>query len=109
MKPLETRKQLLLAESALNRTQMVQELDAMKASINALTTRVKSMGSIASGAALLATTFIAFRRGKPGESHRGGMPWLLMLRKGAGLISSLWPAFGFKKPHHRNNQPASHS
>ena len=110
MNALETRKQLLIAESALNRAQMVQELNAMKLSVGALTTRVKSFGSFASGAALLVTTLVALRRGKAIHSHgHGAHSWLHLLRKGAGLVTSLWPAFRSKKRHHANNQPASHA
>ena len=105
MKPLETRKRLLIAESELNRAQLVQELDAMTVSVRTLTHRVKSYGSIASGAVLLVTALAALRRGKVHTHLKSS--WLQMIRKGAGLVFTLWPAFR-KKHEHKNTDPASH-
>jgi hypothetical protein len=92
MNPLESRKQLLLAESELNRAQMVEDLTALKSDVNALVDHVKSFKSIASSAAVLVSGLADFQREKPangdGKSH-----WLRRLIKGAGLISKLWLAF----------------
>jgi hypothetical protein len=44
MNPLESRKRLLIAESELNRTQLVQEWVALAAGVRTLTGRVKSFG-----------------------------------------------------------------
>ena len=106
MNPLETRKRLLVAESELNRAQLVRELDAMTVGVRTLTHRVKSFGSIASTAALLVTTFAALRRGKVGIASLKPS-WFQMIRKGAGLVSTLWPAFRAKKHEHKNGQPIS--
>jgi hypothetical protein len=92
MNPLESRKQLLIAESELNRDQAVGELAALAAGVRTLTDRAKSFGSIASAAAVLMAGLAAFRRGKSGDA--GAKPsWLRTIRKSAGLISTVWLAF----------------
>ena len=92
MNPLESRKQLLLAESELNRAQLVGDMAALRADVRALTDRAKSFGSIASSAAVLVAGLAAFRRGK--SAAAGAKPsWLQTILKGAGLISTLWLAF----------------
>jgi hypothetical protein len=92
MNPLQSRKQLLLAESELNRALMAADLAVLKADLCALRNRAKSLSSIASAAAALMTCVAAFQRGKPAE---GGAKrsWLQVLLKGAGLISTLWLAW----------------
>ena len=98
VKALESRKQLLIAESELNRAQLVEEMAGLKADVHALAGRAKSIGLIASSATALLVGLAAFRRKKPppaGEK-RG---WLQTVLKGAGLISSLWLAF---RPQARN-------
>ena len=92
LNPLASRKQLLIAESELNRAQMVAEIGALAADVRALTHRAKTFGSIASGAALLIAGISAFRRGK--SVFTGSKPsWLQTILKGASTISSLWLAF----------------
>ena len=97
LSPLESQKRLLIAESELNRAQMVQDLNALKSDVNALVDRVKSFGSIGSSVATLVSGLAAFQLGKPangdGKSH-----WLRRIMRGAGLVSTLWRAF---RPKHR--------
>ncbi len=57
--PLETRKQLLLIESELNRVQLVNELRDLKTEINHVREQFHAIGSLASSATKLATTFSA--------------------------------------------------
>jgi hypothetical protein len=90
--PLESRKQLLVAESELNRAQLAGEMSALMAGVRTLTDRAKSSGSIASSAAVLVAGLAAFRRGKPVNAE-AKPSWLQTLLKGAGLISTLWLAF----------------
>jgi hypothetical protein len=93
--PLESQRQLLVAESELNRAQLVQEWAAMTAGVRTLTGRVKSFGSIASAAALLVAGLAAFRRGKRVDA--GVKPsWLQTILKGAGMVSALWLALRAK-------------
>jgi hypothetical protein len=92
LSPLESRKRLLLAESELNRAQLVEDLGALRSEVDELVDRVKSFNSIVSSAATLVSGLAAFRREKStdgdGKSH-----WLRKLIKGAGLISRIWLAF----------------
>ena len=106
MNPLESRKRLLVAESELNRDQLIQEWVVMTGAIRTLTDRIKSYGSIASAAALLVACLAALRRGKVGSTD-AKPTWLQMIRKGAGLVSSFWPAFRAKSHDHVKNQPIS--
>ena len=90
--PLEMRKQLLLAESELNRTQFVQELQTVADGVRSLADRGKSFGLILSSTAMLVGFMAAFRRRKHVES--GAKPSRLQsILNGAGLISKLWTAF----------------
>jgi hypothetical protein len=92
MNPLQSRKQLLLAESELNRAQLVVDMTALTADIRALTSRARSIGLIASSAAALVAGLAAFRRKKPCPADEKPS-WLQTILKGAGLVSTLWLAF----------------
>jgi hypothetical protein len=90
--PLQSRKQLLLAESELNRAQLAGDMAVLTAAIRTFTDRAKSFGSIASSAAVLVAGLAAYKRGKTAAD--GAKPsWLRTILKGAGLISTLWLAF----------------
>jgi hypothetical protein len=89
--PLELRKKLLLAESEINRAQLVQELQTVAHGVRSLADRAKSFGWIISSTAVLAGALAAFRRTKPVETAKpSGFQSIL---NGAGLISKLWMAF----------------
>jgi len=92
LNPLESRKQLLIAESELNRAQLVGDVAALTADVRTFTDRAKSFGSIVSSAATLVAGLAAFRRGQP-VAPDATSSWLQTLSKGAGLVSSLWLAF----------------
>jgi len=92
MNPIESRKQLLIAESELNRVQLMEEWHAMTEGVHTFGTRVKSVSALASAAALLVTGVSAFRRSKAMPSN--GKPALFQtLLKGAQLAGSIWLAF----------------
>jgi len=92
MNPLQSRKQLLLAESELNRAQLAGDMAALTADVRALTGRAKTIGLIASSATALLVGLAAFRRKK--SAPAAGKPsWLPTILEGAGLVSSLWLAF----------------
>ena len=96
MNSLKTRKQLLIAESELNRAQLVQEWQTMADGVRSVTDRAKSFGSIASIAAVLVAGLAAIRRSKfsrPGEKPA----WWQTLLKGWRLAGSLWSEF---RPRH---------
>jgi hypothetical protein len=92
LSPLELRKQLLIAESDLNRAQLVAETAALAAGVRSLNNRASSFGSIASSAAVLVTGLAALRNSRPADSD-GKSSWLQTILKGAGRISTLWLAF----------------
>lgn len=92
MNPLQSRKRILIAESELNRAQLVAELAALTADVRALADRAKSFGSIASSAAVLVAGLAAFRSGQPVDAA-AKPSWARRFLKGAGLISTLWLAF----------------
>jgi hypothetical protein len=92
LNPIESRKQLLLAESELNRAQMMERIAALSADVRAIGNRAQSFDSIASSAAVLVSGLSAFRRGKPADTD-AKPSWLRNILKGAGLLSNLWLAF----------------
>ena len=89
--PLESRKQLLIAESELNREQLVEEWQAMGLGVRALGARVKSVSSLASAAALLAAGASVFRRGRS-LPNGAKSSWLRTALKGAQVAGSIWLA-----------------
>lgn len=102
MSPLQSRKQLLIAESELNREQLVEELAALTTGIRTVAGRAKSFGSIASAATVLVTGLAAFRRTK--SVLAAAKPsWLQAALKGAGMVSTLWMAFRSRR-RHQNDQ-----
>jgi hypothetical protein len=93
--PLESRKQLLLVESELNRVQLVNELHELKHEIRHLKEQVETVGAIASSAVKLATTFSAIGSA---FTHRGSeekkkSSWVSALMNGARAGASIWSAF----------------
>ena len=100
MNPLDSRKQMLIAESELNRAQLVQEWQTMADGVHTLTDRAKSFGSIASSAAVLVTGLAAFRRCKSAATDVKPS-WPQTILKGASLISNLWLAF--RSPRREQN------
>jgi hypothetical protein len=92
MNALQSRKQLLVAESEINRAQLVGDLAAVKAGVCSIRHRAKSFGSIAVSATALVAVLACLRKGKPAEA--GAKPGLLQtILKGAGLVSTLWAVF----------------
>ena len=92
LNPLESRKQLLIAESELNRAQLVQEWQAMGDGVRSLADRAGTISSIASTAASLIAGLASFRHKKSAPADEKPS-WLQTLFKGTGLISTVWQAF----------------
>jgi hypothetical protein len=92
MSPLELRKRLLIAESDLNRAQLVEEWQAMAGNVHALKERARTVGSLARATASLVSGLMFFRR--PSSAHPGGkLSWWQTLLKGAQLVGLLWVEF----------------
>lgn len=89
MNALALRKQLLMAESDLNRVQLVQEWQTMTGEVHALADQARTIGSLTSAAALLVAG-LASIRSKKNTSADEKPSWLQTIFKGAGLISTFW-------------------
>jgi hypothetical protein len=89
---LQSRKQLLLAESELNRAQFKQDWQAARGELAVLTGQVRTIsGFVAIGTALLGVQ-AAWRRNKSAPPAGQKVSWLARLIKGAALVSTLWAA-----------------
>jgi hypothetical protein len=92
MNPLEARKQLLIAESELNRFQLVQEWRSMADDVRSIAHRARSIRALALAAASLISGLVYFR---PAKSAPAGekLSWWQTLVKAAQLAGSLWVEF----------------
>jgi hypothetical protein len=90
--PLQSRKQLLIAESELNRAQFVEEWESVAGGVHAAADRAKSFAAIASSAAVLVAALTAFRRRKPAPVE-AKPSWLRAILKAARLVTTVWLAF----------------
>ena len=107
MKALESRKQLLIAESELNRAQLIHELQTMAGEAHAMADRAKTIRSLASAAAALVCGLSSLRSPTASLGTEKTSWWQTLL-KGASLASSFWsefrsrgrgqPAFSQEKP-----------
>ena len=92
MNSLESRKHLLIAESELNRAQLVQEWHAMEDEARALVHQARTIRSFASAAATLVAGLVSCRRKDPAPAA-GKPSWGQTLVKVAGLVSTFWSDF----------------
>ena len=98
MKALDSRKQLLIVESELNRAQLVQEWQMVRAEAHALVEQAKTVRSIASAVATLVAGLSACRR-RAAAPAAEKPSWLKTILKGAGVVSTFWAEFrGHPKP-----------
>ena len=93
MNPLESRKQLLLAESELNRVQLAREWRTMADGVRSVADRARTVSSLAFAGASLVSGLVSFRQSKPAPAG-GKLSWWRTLLKGAQLAGSLWSEFG---------------
>jgi hypothetical protein len=92
LNPLESRKQLLIAESELNRAQLVQEWQTMADGVRSVADRARTISFLASAAASLIAGLAPFRRTR--SAPAGEKPsWWQTLLKGAQLAGLLWSEF----------------
>jgi len=92
MNSLASRKKLLIAESELNRAQLVQDWQMMTDEVHALTSQARTITSFASAAASLVTGLLSFRHKKSAPVDEKPS-WLKTVLKGAGQLSNFWQAF----------------
>lgn len=89
---LALRKEVLIAESELNHTQLMERWNAATEWRCTLSGGARMFGSVASATSLLASGVQAFRRKLKPQGGEGGA-WLQLVIKGAGLIAPLCGAF----------------
>jgi hypothetical protein len=92
MNPLASRKKLLVAESELNRAQLVQKWQTMADEVHALTRQARTFGLQASAAAVLVAGLASFRRKKSVPAAEK-TSWLQTVLKGGGLVATIWQTF----------------
>jgi len=92
LKALESRKQLLIAESELNRVHLIHEMTAMAGQVHAITNRAANIGFLSSTAAWLVAAFTTVRPEKP-MSPNGKSSWGQHIAKVAGIVSAFWSTF----------------
>jgi len=89
---LASRKQLLLAESELNRAQLVQEWQVMRAEVHSLADQARTIKSIASAVASLVAGLSSCRKKTSAPDDKKTSWWQTVL-KGAGAVGTLWSEF----------------
>ena len=94
--PLQSRKQLLIAESELNRAQLSEEWQTMAYRARDLAHRAKAITAWAPSAALLVAGLAAFRQSKVMAAEEKPS-WFQRGLRGAQLAYSIWLAF-HKRP-----------
>jgi len=91
MKPLAQQKQLLIAESELNRAQLAQDWRTLTAEVQSLASQVGTIRSLVSATATLVAGLAACRRKKSAPATEKPS-WLQTLLKGAGMLFNFWQA-----------------
>ena len=92
LSPLASRKQLLIAESELNRAQLVYELDSVTGEIRLLARQLGTVSSLVSATVTLLAGLMSHRPKRP-ERAPEPFSWWQVLVKGAGLVRSVWSTF----------------
>ena len=89
---LQTRKQLLLAESELNREQFKQDWQTARQELTVLAGQARTISSYAAIGTVLLGGLAVWRRIKSAPPAAPKVSWLDRLHKGASLVSSIWAA-----------------
>jgi hypothetical protein len=90
---LNSRKQLLIAESALNRAGLVQEWRMLEDDVHAFASRAGIISSFALAAASLVAGLASFRRKQSSAAVDEKPSWLRTGFKNMGTLYTLWRAF----------------
>lgn len=92
--PLESRKQLLILESELNRALLVKEMGELKGEIHKVALQARSMGSVINTAADLAGAFATLGHAVAPKNENGRpQSWLSTIINTVRAGASLWQAF----------------
>ncbi len=96
MNPLASRKQLLIAESELNRAQLAQDWQTLAGEANELARQAATLRSLASASAVLVSELVKLRQPAAKKTS-----WLQSILKVGQLAGSLWSEFRSPpKPSH---------
>ncbi len=97
MNPLASRKQLLIAESELNRAQLAQDWQTLAGEANELAQQTATLRFLASASVVLVSELVKLRQ--PAVKITS---WLESILKGVQLAGSLWSEFRSPpKPSHQ--------
>ena len=97
LNPLASRKQLLLAESELNRAQLAQEWRTMSGEVHSLTSQARTVTALASAAASLVSGLVSWRHKRSAPSAEKPS-WLQTALNGLGWFSKISRAFRPSEP-----------
>lgn len=92
MNPLQHQKELLIAESELNRAQLREDWSTMTDGVRHAGAGLQSVSSLGSVAALLVTAIASFRRTRAAATGAKSS-WIDTALNGAKFASSVWMAF----------------
>ncbi len=90
--PLAARKQLLIAESELNRTILAGDCEKLVAGVRIYVSHARSLGSIFNVAKFLSGAFLTFQASRPAP-QRKKQSWLSTIINGAARATNLWNSF----------------
>ena len=102
MNPLTSRKKLLIAESELNRAQLVQDWQNIEDEVHALTNQARTITSFATAAVSLVAGLVSFRRKNATPADKKPS-WLKKILNGAQFAGALWSEF--RSPPQPNQKP----
>jgi hypothetical protein len=92
--PLESRKQLLILESELNRVLLLNEARELKGEVHKVAELARGMGSVVSSAADVAGALSSLGHALAPKLENGGKPsWISTIVNTARAGASLWQAF----------------
>jgi hypothetical protein len=92
LNPLESRKQLLIAESELNRVQLAQAWRTLADEAHALGEQARTIRSMASAVATLMAGLSSCRHKKSVPAAEKPSWWRTIL-KGVGVVGTFWQTF----------------
>jgi hypothetical protein len=92
MKPLEIRKQILIAEAEILRARIVEDIYVVRCGAKGIRRQARSIGAIASVVALVVAGFNAFKHPRSNGVAPGKSSLLSRLFSGARVATGVWSA-----------------
>ncbi len=103
--PKEVRKQLLLAESEVNRATLSREFHAFQVEAHEITHRIHSVWSKVSSFAAMSLAGLGAFRDLRASRRYGRASWLQNLFQGARVGASIWSAFRARRRNEERTTP----